>query len=58
MRAPTQFLVTVYESKGALGADESIRLMWAPTMSAPTQFLVTVYESKGALGADESIRLM
>jgi len=27
MRAPTQFLVTVYESKGALGADESIRHM-------------------------------
>jgi hypothetical protein len=25
VRAPTQFLVTVYESKGAVWADESIR---------------------------------
>jgi len=27
MKAPTQFLVTVYESKAGVGADESIRRM-------------------------------
>jgi len=57
--AATQFSLTIYESVGAMYADESLRYLFKQFGGlywlAAIQFSLTVYESVGAVWADESI---